>query len=167
MDIIKNFLYLIMVISILRLLSPAKEYDKYIKFFISLLLVISILSPILTVVKKGEFSSVLNDSYIRVDNFEKQINQGNIDADSLIINEYKNKIDANIEGVIKKKYYIQTDVETVINEDSNSENYGDILNIEVTLSEKDIRKKDKIKSYISKTYLVALNNINIKTGRVE
>ncbi|MCR2032072.1 stage III sporulation protein AF [Anaerofustis stercorihominis] len=166
-DITKNFLYLIMVISILRLLSPSKEYDKYIKFFISLLLVISILTPILTIVKKGEFSSLLNDSYVRIDTFESQINEGKIDTDSLIIDEYKNKLNDNIKGIINKKYYIESKVSVRINEDSNSDTYGDIKEINITLNENDIKKKDKIKSYLSKTYLVDLNNINIKTGSVE
>ena len=165
-DFAKNFLYLIMVISILRLLSPSKEYDKYIKFFISLLLVVSILAPILTRVKKGEFSSLLNDSYVRIDTFESQINEGVIDTDSLIIDEYKNKLNDSINGIIKKKYYIDSKVSVRINEDQNSDMYGDIKEIDITLNENDIKKKDKIKSYLSKTYLVDLNNINIKTGSV-
>ncbi|EDS71749.1 stage III sporulation protein AF [Anaerofustis stercorihominis] len=165
-DFAKNFLYLIMVISILRLLSPSKEYDKYIKFFISLLLVVSILAPILTIVKKGEFSSLLNDSYVRIDTFESQINEGVIDTDSLIIDEYKNKLNDSINGIIKKKYYIDSKVSVRINEDQNSDMYGDIKEIDITLNENDIKKKDKIKSYLSKTYLVDLNNINIKTGSV-
>ena len=165
-DFAKNFLYLIMVISILRLLSPSKEYDKYIKFFISLLLVVSILTPILTIVKKGEFSSLLNDSYVRIDTFESQINEGVIDTDSLIIDEYKNKLNDSINGIIKKKYYIASKVSVRINEDQNSDMYGDIKEIDITLNENDIKKKDKIKSYLSKTYLVDLNNINIKTGSV-
>lgn len=165
-DFAKNFLYLIMVISILRLLSPSKEYDKYIKFFISLLLVVSILAPILTIVKKGEFSSLLNDSYVRIDTFESQINEGVIDTDSLIIDEYKNKLNDSINGIIKKKYYIDSKVIVRINEDQNSDMYGDIKEIDITLNENDIKKKDKIKSYLSKTYLVDLNNINIKTGSV-
>lgn len=165
-DFAKNFLYLIMVISVLRLLSPSKEYDKYIKFFISLLLVVSILAPILTIVKKGEFSSLLNDSYVRIDTFESQINEGVIDTDSLIIDEYKNKLNDSINGIIKKKYYIDSKVSVRINEDQNSDMYGDIKEIDITLNENDIKKKDKIKSYLSKTYLVDLNNINIKTGSV-
>ena len=127
---------------------------------------VSILAPILTIVKKGEFSSLLNDSYVRIDTFESQINEGVIDTDSLIIDEYKNKLNDSINGIIKKKYYIDSKVSVRINEDQNSDMYGDIKEIDITLNENDIKKKDKIKSYLSKTYLVDLNNINIKTGSV-
>ncbi len=75
-EYLKSFIYLMLVISILRMLSPSKEYDKYIKFFVSLLFVVSILSPIISVVKKGDFSSFLNKNYVTMDEFETNINNG-------------------------------------------------------------------------------------------
>ncbi|WP_290771296.1 stage III sporulation protein AF [Anaerofustis sp.] len=165
-DMAKNFLYLIMIISILRMLSPSKEYDKYIKFFISLLLVISIFSPILTVIKDGKFSKILNDNYIRIDEFETQINEGKINTEELIIENYKLKIENNISSIIEKKYYTKNKVKVSLLKDSNKENYGDITNIDIIINKDDSRKKNKIKNYISKTYLVDIKNINIKTGSV-
>lgn len=165
-EYLKSFIYLMLVISILRMLSPSKEYNKYIKFFVSLLFVVSILSPIISVVKKGEFSSFLNKNYVTMDELETSINNGNIDINTLVKDEYKKKLENNIKSTLKKQYYVNADVLVVINEDESSAYYGDIKNVTVTLNEEDINKKDKIKSYINKTYMLDIGNINIKTGSV-
>lgn len=165
-EYLKSFIYLMLVISILRMLSPSKEYDKYIKFFVSLLFVVSILSPIISVVKKGDFSSFLNKNYVTMDEFETNINNGSIDINTLVKDEYKNKLENNIKNALEKQYYVKSNVLVVINEDENSKYYGDIEKITVTLNEKDVKKKGKIKSYINKTYMLEIENINIKTGSV-
>ena len=163
---IKSFLYLMLVISVLGMMSPSKEYDKYIKFFISLLFVISILSPIVTVIKREDISFLLNNNYISVNEFESRINQDSIDVNSLIKEEYQDKLKNNIMNALEKQYYIKSSVEVDINDDETSKYYGDIENIDVIINKKDINKKDRLKNYISKTYMLDIENINIRTGSV-
>lgn len=163
---IKSFLYLMLVISVLGMMSPSKEYDKYIKFFISLLFVISILSPIVTVIKREDISFLLNNNYISVNEFESRINQDSIDVNSLIKEEYQDKLQNNIMNALEKQYYIKSSVEVDINDDETSKYYGDIENIDVIINKKDINKKDRLKNYISKTYILDIENINIRTGSV-
>ncbi len=163
---IKSFLYLMLVISVLGMMSPSKEYDKYIKFFISLLFVISILSPIVTVIKREDISFLLNNNYISVNEFESRINQDSIDVNSLIKEEYQDKLQNNIMNALEKQYYIKSSVEVDINDDETSKYYGDIENIDVIINKKDINKKDRLKNYISKTYMLDIENINIRTGSV-
>lgn len=163
---IKSFLYLMLVISVLGMMSPSKEYDKYIKFFISLLFVISILSPVVTVIKREDISFLLNNNYISVNEFESRINQDSIDVNSLIKEEYQDKLQNNIMNALEKQYYIKSSVEVDINDDETSKYYGDIENIDVIINKKDINKKDRLKNYISKTYMLDIENINIRTGSV-
>lgn len=163
---IKSFLYLMLVISVLGMMSPSKEYDKYIKFFISLLFVISILSPIVTVIKREDISFLLNNNYISVNEFESRINQDSIDVNLLIKEEYQDKLQNNIMNALEKQYYIKSSVEVDINDDETSKYYGDIENIDVIINKKDINKKDRLKNYISKTYMLDIENINIRTGSV-
>lgn len=163
---IKSFLYLMLVISVLGMMSPSKEYDKYIKFFISLLFVISILSPIVTVIKREDISFLLNNNYISVNEFESRINQDSIDVNSLIKEEYQEKLQNNIMNALEKQHYIKSSVEVDINDDETSKYYGDIENIDVIINKKDINKKDRLKNYISKTYMLDIENINIRTGSV-
>lgn len=163
---IKSFLYLMLVISVLGMMSPSREYDKYIKFFISLLFVISILSPIVTVIKREDISFLLNNNYISVNEFESRINQDSIDVNSLIKEEYQDKLQNNIMNALEKQYYIKSSVEVDINDDETSKYYGDIENIDVIINKKDINKKDRLKNYISKTYMLDIENINIRTGSV-
>lgn len=163
---IKSFLYLMLVISVLGMMSPSKEYDKYIKFFISLLFVISILSPIVTVIKREDISFLLNNNYISVNEFESRINQDSIDVNLLIKEEYQDKLQNNIMNALEKKYYINSSVEVDINDDETSKYYGDIENVYVIINKKDINKKDRLKNYISKTYMLDIENINIRTGSV-
>ena len=163
---IKSFLYLMLVISVLGMMSPSKEYDKYIKFFISLLFVISILSPIVTVIKREDISFLLNNNYISVNEFESRINQDSIDVNSLIKEEYQDRLQNNIMNALEKQYYIKSSVEVDINDDETSKYYGDIENIDVIINKKDINKKDRLKNYISKTYMLDIENINIRTGSV-
>lgn len=163
---IKSFLYLMLVISVLGMMSPSKEYDKYIKFFISLLFVISILSPVVTVIKREDISFLLNNNYISVNEFESKINQDSIDVNSLIKEEYQDKLQNNIMNALEKQYYIKSSVEVDINDDETSKYYGDIENIDVIINKKDINKKDRLKNYISKTYMLDIENINIRTGSV-
>lgn len=166
MEYIKSFLFLIMVVSILNNLSPSEDYKKYIKFFISLLLVISIVKPILSIINTRDFSSVLGQSYKSVNQFEEEINTGNVNVNALITSEYKNNLINTIEKTIEEKYYVNSSVSLNINEDSSSEEYGTIKDIDIVIDTNSESKKNKIKNYINLAYLVNDSNINIKTKEV-
>lgn len=163
---VKGLLYLMMIISIVRMLSSSKEYDKYIKFFISLLFVVSILSPVLSIVKGEEVFDFLKESYAYNESYENNILDKSTNFESLVLDEYKRNTLNNIKDELNKKFYIDVNLKIEINDDVDSNEYASIKKIYLTLNKEDENKVNKIKNYLVNTYKVDKENINIRVGSV-
>ena len=166
-EYIKSFLFLVLVLTLLKNLSPSKSYDKYIKLFVSILFVTSVISPVLNLIKGESYLDILQKNISitnnKADNFT--IAKMKQDSNNLILEEYKRKVTENIKVNLKKKFNKDFNVSLNINEDSISEDYaminGIYLSYDSNLSD---TLKRGIKKYITDSYSVGENNIYIKAG---
>lgn len=167
-EYIKSFLFLVLALTLLKNLSPSKSYDKYIKLFISILFVTSVISPILNLIKGEDYADILGKNISIINNKADSfmLNKMQSDGNNLILEEYKGRITDNIKSNLKKKFNKEFNISLDINEDSNSENYAQINGVYLSYdSELKGNVKAMIKKYIADSYSVDEDNIYIKAGK--
>lgn len=184
---IKNIVFYMILITAVMNVIPNNNYKKYINLFTGIVMIILVISPI---------SSLLGASTRLDTNFIKNIyNQelSNIKVDayqisdtssSKLLEEYKNEISNQVEEIVKKEGYFVVESEIVMNEDRDSDNYGNLEGLQVELSTQEKKNQkilvDKIqigkkqfenpeeisvKNILDDFYNVGLDNINVSIQR--
>lgn len=167
-EFIKSFLFLVLVLTLIRSLSPSKSYDKYIKLFVSILFITSVISPILSFIKGEDYQSVLNENISIVNNktdsfMSEQIQK---EGNNYILEEYKKRLSDDIKEKLKKRFNKDFTIEISINEDNKNEEYANVTGIYISYENSlNTAMKEMIKKYIKKVYSVDEENIYIKAGK--
>lgn len=144
---IVNIITLVMIIVLLEILVPSGKIKKFVDLVSGFILIIAIINPVIATVKKGVN---LTEFQMASSNF---IDKKSIEADSKILKEkqmsqitqnYRYKLikqieesAQGIEGIGKVK------ADIIINEDYNSESFGEIKRVYVTLQLKEEDQKVK------------------------
>ncbi len=184
---IKNIAFYMILITAVMNVIPNNNYKKYINLFTGIVMIILVISPI---------SSLLGASTRLDTNFIKNIyNQelSNIKVDAYqisdtssakLLDEYKNEISSQVEEIVKKEGYFVVESKIVMDEDKESDNYGNLEGLQVVLSTQakknqkilvdkiQIGKKQfenpeeiSVKNVLDDFYNVGLDNINVSIQR--
>lgn len=131
---IKTIVVFLIFSAFTEMVMPDNKFKKYISIIIGFLMIIIILNPILGMLKenKMDFSqilenkqSVLISSDFNQDDYEAQQNQ-------MVITIFKDEMNKKISESLKLENAEIINVETIVNEDSQSEGYGQITGINIT-----------------------------------
>ena len=145
----KNLVIFIIVISFLEMILPDGNIGKFVKITIGLIIILVIINPFIKLVEgdidieKEVFKNIEKQyNYREEDQSEFTFNQDE-QVKTLYLEEIKTGIENNI--ISKTKYSLLTS-NIEINEDKNSENYGMIKSLELTLIEDvDTKENDQDK----------------------
>lgn len=115
------------------MILPEGKNKKYIKTVVGIYVIFTIISPIISKLNNGKTLDL--EQYINFNNNNETIKvSSNIDTNKYIEEVYKDKLKSDIKT---KLTYINYDVENinVEIETEDEENYGNILSVELTLTE--------------------------------
>ena len=167
----------VIIVTILEMILPENKNKKYIKMVMSIYILFTIMSPIVQNIRnKGvDFSGIFMIDIKRLETKSIETNAG-------VINVYLANIKEDIKTKVEEKGYKVINID-VTAENSNSENLGKIyaismelekeikhnntIKIEISFNNKKMDNKlsyeeeKKIKEFISGTYGVDENKINI------
>lgn len=184
---IKNIAFYMILITAVMNLIPNNNYKKYINLFTGIVMIILVISPISKLLGA---STRLDSNFIK-NIYNQEIINLKVDAyqisdtsSSKLLEEYKNEISNQIEEIVNKEGYFVVKSKIVMNEDRESDNYGNLEGIEVVLSTQEKKNQkilvDKIqigqkqfenpeeisvKNVIDDFYNVGLDNINVSIQR--
>ncbi|MBA4687203.1 MAG: stage III sporulation protein AF [Candidatus Galacturonibacter soehngenii] len=184
---IKNIAFYMILITAVMNVIPNNNYKKYINLFTGIVMIILVISPISKLLGA---STRLDSNFIK-NIYNQEIINLKVDAyqisdtsSSKLLEEYKNEISNQIEEIVNKEGYFVVKSKIVMNEDRESDNYGNLEGIEVVLSTQEKKNQkilvDKIqigqkqfenpeeisvKNVIDDFYNVGLDNINVSIQR--
>lgn len=172
---VKNWANQIIVASIIaviiEMLLPDGSSKKYIKMVIGIYVLFTIINPVITKVTgksldvhNFEFEKYFNNVSISTSTSTKKFEDNN---SKLIKQAYIDNIENDIKTKIKQKGYEVTNAIIDIISDENSEKYGTITNIKLTLTKQNETDNSNNDNIVVDEIQVGLNNTNknIKEAR--
>ena len=149
-----NIVTLVIFIVILEMLLPSGKMKKMINLVSGLILVIALINPILSLLKKGvdlEDYQMVNSNFI--DKREIMVNSEVLKEEQTrqITNVYRNKIINQLEGLVKEvKGVLNAKVDVIINEDYSDKNFGEVKKVYLELrlgeTDEDVKSVKSVKS---------------------
>lgn len=184
---IKNIAFYMILITAVMNVIPNNNYKKYINLFTGIVMIILVVSPISRILGASTrldtnfIKNIYNQELINLKVDAYQISNS---SSSKLLEEYKNEISNQIEEIVNKEGYFVVESKIVMNEDRESDNYGNLEGIQVALSTQEKKNQkilvDKIqigqkqfenpeeisvKNVIDDFYNVGLDNINVSIQR--
>lgn len=136
---IKNWIHSIAIFlvfsSLIEIIVPEKKYKKYINLILSLIFILIVLDPII------KFQNIELDINKIISENENEINTNDYEVGlvkekqkELVIQNYKNQLKDQVEGLINNKGFHIEQMDIEIYENKEKKNYGKIkeLNLEVS-----------------------------------
>ncbi|RDY30395.1 stage III sporulation protein AF [Lachnotalea glycerini] len=184
---IKNIAFYIILVTAVMNVIPNNNFKKYINLFTGMIMIILVLSPIC---KFMGINTRLDTNFIK-NIYSQELNSVKVDSyhiskesASNLLDQYKEEIGNQVEKIVNKEGYYMVNADVIMNEDSNSEEYGSLEGINVVVANEDKENLkiavDKIeignkhfenpeeisvKNVIEDFYNVGLDNINVSIQR--
>lgn len=146
-DWIKNIVMFLILAKILEYLIPNGNMKKYVKLFTGVLLMLIILNPVIKysgLSNKLNYNIIMRDFELKTPSVEEQINQNKDLKNDITIKLYKEKIVSHIMQLLTNEDINVSRVNVDVVEDYNSDNYGALTKVVVTISEKQVDKPGDI-----------------------
>lgn len=147
-DWIKNIVMFLILAKILEYLIPNGNMKKYVKLFTGVLLMLIILNPVIKysgLSNKLNYNIIMRDFELKTPSVEEQINQNKDLKNDITIKLYKEKIVSHIMQLLTNEDINVSRVNVDVVEDYNSDNYGALTRVVVTISEKQVDKPGDIR----------------------
>lgn len=172
---ILNIVTLSIFIVVLEILIPSGKTKKFVNIVSGFILIIAIMNPLISILAKGidindfEISSQTQINSNEIENNSKLLTQ---EQNKQIVQEYRKRLISQIEKKtreVSKGQEVSADI--IINEDYNSDNFGEIITVYIYLSDtataNEIRpvsivKEVKITATQSKETKNTSTNINLE-----
>lgn len=144
-------------------LVPSDKYEKYVKYICGIVMVAICVEPILNILPNNISLSELSKNIIQTSDIKKLQNELKYEQASSdnIISEYTAKIKKDIETFVLEQelYPISTDI--VIDTNEDSEEFGTITKIQLTVSKEQYNAKDKNDKEVSEVEKINIQKIDI------
>lgn len=121
-----NIILFVMFSSLLLQMSAAKKYDKYIKFFAGLILVILVISPVVRWVGSDKVLEMnyMNECFLQAaDDAAEEMKDLQELQNENISDNYKKQIQISMESIIGSYGYSLVNADIVLNSDENDIRY--------------------------------------------
>lgn len=155
----------IIFVTFIEILIPNSNYKRYINVITGLLLIVVILTPLTKFINRQinfeeEVLKIFNQ--LELSTAQNRINNIRYSNDEAVIALYKNKIGEQVKSYIENNTEYIVDEVFVEVEDENSEQFGTITNLDITLSEKtgDSKSADKTIEPVQINVSMGRNNNN-------
>jgi stage III sporulation protein AF len=184
---IKNIVFYMILVTAVMNVIPNNNYKKYINLFTGMIMIILVITPISKLVG---ISNRLDTNFIKniynqeLDNIKVDSYHISQSSSIKVLEKYKEEIGQQIEKIVNEEGYYMVKADVIMNEDSESDNYGCLEGIHVMLSEEDeenqkiavnkieIGKNEfenpeeiSVKNVLEDFYNVGLDNINVSIQR--
>lgn len=156
MDLIRNWAFSVSAVVVFGTLAeavmPSDEYRKYVHLVLGLLLIITISSPVISLLGNGfdiesfldaEGARTLMSSEISPESIEKKQKED-------VITIYKKTLENNIKTRIETKIpELKDNIKVSVSAADDGSEYGTIEEVDVVLSGDDTERADEIKTIVS------------------
>lgn len=164
---IKNIAFYIILVTAIMNVIPNNNYKKYINLYTGIIMIILVLAPIsrlLGVNTRLDTNFVKNIYNQELKSVKLDTYQISETSSSKLLDEYKQEIEGQVEKIVNKEGYYMVSSQIVMNEDMESENYGNLEGIEVAIStqEKENQKIEVSKIQVGKKILETPEEISVK-----
>lgn len=159
-----SFIFTVMVVTILKFLSPSEKYGKYINLFASMIILSSIVSPLFNLITSHSFEEILGANTFYFDSVfaNNEYNISSKNNNHIIISEFEKTLSSHIEDILYQKFSKKFSVKIDVNENDEQIDYSSINFIEITPLEKNNISKQEIITYLNEVYLFDKKNIYLK-----
>lgn len=142
-----NIATLVILIVLLEIIMPSGKLKKVISLVAGFVLIIAIITPVLSLLKKGgELKDIQITQTAFLNQKDLEVSSSNMTKkqNAIIISTYKSKLVKDIEDNLKSLDKVEdVKAEVTVEEDSNSKEYGMIRKITVNVRKKEDSKADK------------------------
>lgn len=163
-DLVRNILTYYIILSVLMAMIGKSSYKKYIEMFSGLVMIIIILNPLIKLFGAQDTLDMnlqKNQLYEVTQAESDDIMVAELKQRDAVLKQYKDTIAKQIDTVMKNYDYSATNVEVTIDEDVDSETFGQVKNISVCC-QKGTEEESEEASAIEK---VAIPEIKIGTKK--
>lgn len=133
-DLVRNILTYYIILSVLMAMIGKSSYKKYIEMFSGLVMIIIILNPLIKLFGAQDTldMNLQKNQFYEVTQAESDdIMVAELKQRDAVLKQYKDTIAKQIDTVMKNYDYSATNVEVTIDEDVDSETFGQVKNISV------------------------------------
>lgn len=144
---VKSLVIFLLLAKILEYLMPDGNMKKYMRLFCGIILIIIILNPILTysgLMQTLNYNVIKNDFIVKSSTNEVSNKYSDM-HNEITIKMYKQKISSHISGLLEREEITATSVNVNIQENKDSEDYGMLTSVFLTVKDTNIKNYD---SYI-------------------
>ena len=133
-DLVRNILTYYIILSVLMVMIGKSSYKKYIEMFSGLVMIIIILNPLIKLfgVQDALDMNLQKNQLYEVTQAESDdIMVAELKQQDAVLKQYKDTIANQIDTVMKNYDFSATDVEVIIDDDTDSETFGQVKTISV------------------------------------
>lgn len=145
------------------ILSPDSKSTKYIKTVIGIYVIYAIIAPGLNLIsgKSLDFSNIDYENYFTSSDIYQNLESSVEKIENDTFEEtYKLNLKQDIENKLRDKGFIVSNIKLEVDLEENSEDYGEIKEIEISLSKKG-EEKNENKTNENKVNEISVNKINV------
>lgn len=135
---IQNIGMIIIFATVVSLIMPKGDFEKYIKMVLGLIIMVAILSPIQFIIFKNKpnYTDILQKYETQIENTSMQY-QNNLYLESqgdIILEHYRQTLTPQIIGVVEKSTQVQVlNLEISFNQDIESSEFGSITHMDIVV----------------------------------
>lgn len=133
-DLVRNILTYYIILSVLMAMIGKSSYKKYIEMFSGLVMIIIILNPLIKLFGAQDALDMnlqKNQLYEVTQAESDDIMVAELKQQDAVLKQYKDTIANQIDTVMKNYDFSATDVEVTIDDDTDSETFGQVKTISV------------------------------------
>lgn len=131
---IRNIIIYMILNTIIMNLLGNKSYKKYVSIVSGMILVLIVVSPL---IKYMELEEILdyylksNDFAIEASDFKNDLNRMEEEQSNLIFEEYKKKIEQQVEEILLKEGVVAESIRITIDNNPKSDTFGELLQMDI------------------------------------
>lgn len=136
---VKQIFILSILSNIITHLMPSPKYAKYASYICGLMIVMACIMPLANLFNKNiSFDEIYSSitSYESMNRLKQELTYEDTDSAEAVIAEYENELAKEIDEKVLESGYYPAKTNVVIDSDSDSDNYGNIEKITLTVSSK-------------------------------
>ena len=163
-DWIRNIVIFLLLIILVDQLLPNAQYKKYVKVSFGMILILLVFSPVLNFLKLDNPM----EYYYELENFKLAGKDSGFDIDSIeesrsqvVVQQYKTALGQQISQIVENEGGLVEDIEIQVEEDEASQNYGNVLSIQLDIRSEDEGIVQRLAKTLASTYNMDQNNISI------
>lgn len=145
-DWVKNLAVFLIFISIIRNLLPKSHYEKYVKLFTGMLVILLVLQPLSGFLRVQDRIDTLFslDLYSQeMDEMKADFVQAGSGYEDALLNEYEEQIKKQVTLLLKEEGVQVSQIDFYVCMEEGADEYGNISRMEVYLGEEEEKNSDK------------------------